>query len=237
MKPYQTIPIVECGEPLLPIPLNQFAVPTVHPYIAVGAPYGERSPYSLRQGVLVRLLQAQETLQELHPGWRIFVFDAYRPFAVQHYMVDYSFDEWVRSHHLDPAHLTPEQRQECLEHVHQFWALPSEDPATPPPHSTGAAVDLTLVDASGTEVDMGSPIDELSPRSYPDHFAPPQSDSQGDRYHQHRQLLRQVLVTAGFCQHPKEWWHFSYGDQLWAWQQPSRTSIPAKYGAWSHVGH
>ncbi|MFZ9739796.1 MAG: M15 family metallopeptidase, partial [Prochlorotrichaceae cyanobacterium] len=29
--------------------------------------------------------------------------------------------------------------------------------------------------------------------------------------------LRQVMTTAGFANHPKEWWHFSYGDQLWAW--------------------
>jgi len=232
MKPYQTVPIVECGEPLLPIPLEKFAAPPVHPYVAVGAPYGERSPYYLRQGVLERLLQAQAALQSIHPEWRIFIFDAYRPLAVQRYMVDYSFEEWVRSHHLDPANLTPEQRQECLEHVHQFWAVPSTDPATPPPHSTGAAIDVTLVDPSGTEVDMGSPIDELSPRSYPGHFANPCAEPEGDRYHQNRQLLRQVLLTAGFCQHPKEWWHFSFGDQLWAWQQRSPTEVSARYGAW-----
>ena len=32
-------------------------------------------------------------------------------------------------------------------------------------------MDLTLVDESGQEIDMGSPIDEISERSYPDHFA------------------------------------------------------------------
>lgn len=80
-----------------------------------------------------------------------------------------------------------------------------------PPHSTGAAVDLTLVDAQGQPVDMGSPIDELSPRSLPDYY-PPEST-----YTARRNLLHQVMAQAGFVRHPEEWWHFSWGDQLWAW--------------------
>lgn len=232
MKPYQTVPIVDCGEPLVPIPPEPFAIPPTHPYVALGAPYGGRSPYHLRQGVLERLLQAQRTLQTQHPGWRILIFDAYRPLAVQRFMVDYSLAEWCRTHHLDLATLTSEERAAALAAVQQFWAIPSADPATPPPHSTGAAVDLTLVDATGAAVAMGSPIDELSPRSYPDHFAPPHPDPQASRYHHQRQLLRQVLRSAGFCQHPKEWWHFSYGDQLWAWQQGPVRAVAAQYGAW-----
>ena len=50
-KPYQRIPIQDCGEPLVPIPLEQFAIVTPHPYAALGAPYGERSPYYVRAGV------------------------------------------------------------------------------------------------------------------------------------------------------------------------------------------
>ncbi len=59
MKPYQKIPILECGEPLVPIPLEQFAVESPHPYQKVGATYGEASPYLLRQSVLTALVTAQ----------------------------------------------------------------------------------------------------------------------------------------------------------------------------------
>lgn len=231
MKPYQQIPIAECGEALLPIPLNRFAVEQPHPYAKLGAPYGNRSPYFLRQTVLERLLEAQALLQQQCPGWRLQIFDAYRPIAVQQFMVDYTFRETVRAQGWSGA-LTAAQRQRVLEQVYQFWAVPSRDPKTPPPHSTGAAIDLTLADAAGAAVKMGSAIDELSPRSYPDHFAPA-TDPEGVKFHQHRQLLRQVMTACGFCQHPQEWWHFSLGDQMWAWQthqQRGDTAAIARYG-------
>jgi D-alanyl-D-alanine dipeptidase len=228
-KPYSHIPIQDCGEPLVAIPRDQFAVVQPHPYQALGAPYGVRSPYWLRSGVLTQLHQAKLHLQRQYPGWQLQIFDAYRPVAVQRFMVDYTFRQLATHQGLDPQHLTPDQRQQLWQQVNQFWATPSLDPATPPPHSTGAAVDLTLINEAGYPVDMGSPIDEPSPRSYPDHFAhsPEPTEQQA---HQHRHLLHQVMTTAGFVRHPNEWWHFSLGDQLWAWQtQPDRSPV-ARYG-------
>ncbi|MEM9152610.1 MAG: M15 family metallopeptidase, partial [Cyanobacteria bacterium P01_F01_bin.3] len=91
MKPYQKVPIEECGEALLPIPLDQFSVVSPHPYEALGAPYGNRSPYFLREGVLYKLLEAQSALKKKRPGWQLQIFDAYRPIPVQQFMVDYTF--------------------------------------------------------------------------------------------------------------------------------------------------
>jgi D-alanyl-D-alanine dipeptidase len=258
-KPYQQVPIVECGEPIVPIPLTQFAIETPHPYVKVGAPYGDKSPYYLRVSVLERLLQAQHTLQAQRPGWRIQIFDAYRPIAVQQYMVDYAFKQAAAEQGWSIDHLSPTERQSLQAQVQQFWATPSHNPATPPPHSTGAAIDLTLVDENGNPINMGSPIDEMSDRSHPDFFATPQpgysqsaesflKDSEADRLliHKNRQQLKQVMLKAGFRQHPNEWWHFSFGDQLWAWivnqeqmicnqEQPISSQTPpilqvAKYG-------
>ncbi|MBL1176342.1 M15 family metallopeptidase [Pantanalinema sp. GBBB05] len=216
MKPYQQIAIAECGEPLVPIPAV-FSLVQPHSYMQLGAPYGHKSPFYVRQGVCERLLLAQTYLQKHRPGWRMQIFDAYRPIAVQQFMVDYTFAQAARSQGLDPIQLTATQRENILSQVYQFWAVPSPDPATPPPHSTGAAVDLTLVNADEQMIDMGSPIDELSPRSYPNHFAQ-SSDRQEQEFHAHRQLLFHCMTAAGFAQHPNEWWHFSYGDQMWVWQ-------------------
>ena len=88
MKPYRQVPIQECGEPLVAIPLELFAIETPHPYLKCGADYNGSSPYYLRQGVLDRVIQAQVQLQQLHPDWRLQIFDAYRPVEVQQYMVD-----------------------------------------------------------------------------------------------------------------------------------------------------
>jgi D-alanyl-D-alanine dipeptidase len=243
LKPYQTLPIQDNGDPLIPIPPDPLRLLTPHPYESLGAPYGDRSPFYLRSEVVDRLLQAQLHLETMPrpdhlQGQALYlqIFDAYRPVAVQQFMVDYTFEELVREQGLNRETLTPQQRQDIQDQVHQFWAVPSPDPALPPPHSTGGAVDLTIVTAEGLPLDMGSPIDECSPRSYPDHFATADTPTEVF-YHQNRLLLRQVMTTAGFANHPKEWWHFSYGDQLWAWlreqaEQPSppKSRTVAYYG-------
>lgn len=230
MKPYQKIPIVECGEPLVPIPFEIFSVVSPHPYERLGAPYG-RSPYHLRQSVLDKLTQAQNYLQQ-HSQWRIQIFDAYRPVAVQQFMVDYTFATVAQSQGFNPADLSELQRQAIWNEVYQIWAVPSLAANTPPPHSTGAAVDITLVDSTGEPVDMGSAIDELSARSHPNYFST-SAHPVKQQYHKHRQLLGDVMRSAGFQRHPAEWWHFSFGDQMWAWlknqEQPGSIAV-AQYG-------
>ncbi|MBN3910969.1 MAG: D-alanyl-D-alanine dipeptidase [Nostoc sp. NMS1] len=232
MRPYHQIPIFECGEPLTAIPLELFAVESPHPYEKLGATYGEHSPYYLRQSVIENLSQAQNYLELLHPNWHIQIFDAYRPIAVQQFMVDYSFTQAVQDRGLTDVELSPNQRQEVWEAVYEIWAVPSLDEKTPPPHSTGAAVDVTLVDDTGQIVNMGSPIDEMSERSHPDYYAN-NDDSESQHYHAHRQLLRDVMLKAGFQRNPREWWHFSVGDQMWAWlnnQSNPANPVTARYG-------
>lgn len=225
-KPYHSVTIQECGEPLVPIPLEQFAVVHPHPYAVLGAPYGERSPYYVRQGVLQGLLQAQDYLQMYNSGWQIQIFDAYRPIAVQRFMVEHTYEQLLQVWQRESPGRTREHapKDDLLAQVYQFWAAPSHNVATPPPHSTGAAVDITLVNAQHQVVDMGSAIDEISERSHPNYFV---DKPDGEIFHHHRTLLSQAMQTAGFRQHPNEWWHFSLGDQLWAWLGNSDT---AQYG-------
>ncbi|MFM8443552.1 MAG: M15 family metallopeptidase [Methylococcus sp.] len=211
MKPYRTLPIAECGEPLAAIPAGHFLLTEPPPYAALGAPYDAASPWMLRSGVLEALLLAQQALDDRRPGWRLKIFDAYRPNAVQAFMVNHEFLQLSGGR---PVEVVAEpERTALLERAYRIWAEPSDNPATPPPHSTGAALDLTLADEMGREVSMGSPIDENSDRSNPDYFA-----GRDAVVHANRQLLREVMTAAGFRRHPFEWWHFSLGDQLWAWQ-------------------
>jgi len=225
MKPYQNIPIQDCGEALASIPQDHFAFEIPHPYHKLGAPYQNVSPYMLRQGVLEALQKAQKQLQAKQPGWRIKIFDAYRPVAVQQFMVDYTFQTLRQQ--------CPNESEEVIaQQVAQFWAPPSDNPETPPPHSTGAAIDLTLVNEQGETLDFGSAIDELSPRSYPDFYDNATTVAE-QCYQQRRELLRDIMVKAGFRQHPQEWWHFSLGDQMWAWlkqQESPHIDIIAYYG-------
>jgi len=239
VRPYHHIPIHDLGEPLVEIPLDKFVVISPHPYQQVGASYPDYSPYHLRQGVVDRLCLAQDYLQILQPGWNLAIFDGYRPVAVQKFMVDYTFGELVQAQGWEQESLMLEQSESLWELVHQIWAVPNYDRATPPPHSTGGAVDLALVDATGAIVDFGSPIDEISERSHPDFYAQNSQDSQNlllrqstvtpdpqrQTYHQQRVILMAVMEQAGFQRHPGEWWHFCYGDQMWAWLSEATTAI------------
>jgi zinc D-Ala-D-Ala dipeptidase len=234
MKPYQQIPIDECGEPLVLIPSEHFAFEKPHPYQKLGAPYHNSkadSPYYLRQVVVESLIVAKIQLQQKHPNWQILIFDAYRPVEVQQFMVNYTYAEILESEGYELP-VSEQKRQEILEKVYQFWAMPSLDRATPPPHSTGAALDITLVDRNYQKIPMGSPIDEISERSYPDYFASSRQP-QEQEFHRHRQILKDVMLVAGFQQHPNEWWHFCLGDQMWAWltnQQNDNSEVIARYG-------
>lgn len=233
LRPWSSIPIADDGDLLQSLP------PTVqrlepHPYVAAGAPYGAgTSPFRLRRAVVQRLLDAQARLRLQEPGWSLAIFDAWRPVAVQRFMVAFAIREECRRRGLDPDQPSP-QLEAVVAEVGRFWAPPSNDPATPPPHSTGAAVDLTLADAAGSPLDLGSAIDVIGPVSEPDHFATvasglpegPARDAARE-WQRRRDLLRSAMQASGFAQHPNEWWHFSWGDQLWAW----RTGAPsARYG-------
>ncbi len=231
LKPYRTLPILDCGEPLIPIAIPSIVLVDPAPYAQLGADYGGKSPYQLRSGVVQALAQAQHALDQEAPGWKLQIFDAYRPLSVQQFMVDYTFEQLRQaSNAVHP--LNPSEQDELLAQVYQVWAMPSDDPATPPPHSTGAALDLTIVDDQGQAITMGGEIDELSPRSLPQYYAH-SGDSLEQNYHRHRRLLNRVMETAGFLRHPEEWWHFSLGDQFWAWQynqQHLENPVIARYG-------
>ncbi|MCT0226283.1 M15 family metallopeptidase [Synechococcus sp. CS-1328] len=242
LRPWSAIPIDDAGEPLEALPMALLRLEP-HPYQVLGAPYGTaEGPFRLRRGVIERLLQAQEQLQRHEPGWRLAIFDAWRPVAVQRFMVRHTVIEECGRLGLDPAPalalvqgdakadaIVPAQRQ-VVEQVGRFWAPPSDDPATPPPHSTGAAVDLTLADSAGVPLAMGGAIDALDVVSEPDHYraaAERDPTSEAATWQRRRQGLRQAMEAAGFRQHPNEWWHFSHGDQLWAWRQGA---AQARYG-------
>ncbi|WP_216902900.1 M15 family metallopeptidase [Synechococcus sp. CCY 9618] len=218
LRPWSPIPIHDAGEPLIGLPAGLWRLEP-HPYQALGAPYGEgASPFRLRRAVITRLEKAQQRLQRQQPRWRLAIFDAWRPIAVQAFMVRHAFVEACRQRGLDADGTGPAQRALAAE-VDRFWAPPSADPATPPPHSTGAAVDLTLADGLGRPLAMGGAIDAIGAVSEPDHHRGAAQGTEAAAWHQRRVLLAEVMAGAGFVQHPNEWWHFSHGDQLWAWRQ------------------
>ncbi|MCB4398809.1 M15 family metallopeptidase [Synechococcus sp. MU1625] len=225
MRPWSPIPIEECGEPLQDLP-REFLRMEPHPYMALGAPYGASgNPFQLRQGVVQRLLKAQQRLSDHDPSLRLSIFDAWRPIAVQAFMVEHSIADLCRERGVEL--MSGDAFDRVVADVGRFWAAPSRDPATPPPHSTGAAVDLTLSSREGIPLEMGGEIDAIGAISEPEHYAG-QEDPDARCWHQRRQLLADVMNASGFAQHPNEWWHYSFGDQLWAWRKGAAVAVYAE---------
>lgn len=79
------------------------------------------------------------------------------------------------------------------------------DPRKGGPHTRGAAVDLTLLDASGAALDMGGPFDEMNPNAW--HDAPVSDAAQRNRH-----LLLGLMTAAGWDCYLKEWWHYQLFD-------------------------
>ena len=225
-RPWSDLPIVECGEPLVSLEPGVRCL-RPHPYASLGAPYGPGvDPFVLRRGVAERLMAAEQDLIRRDASLRFAIFDAWRPVAVQDFMVQHAIRSECERLGLVPEGVEDDpHHRRALEQVKRsvarFWAPPSLDRSTPPPHSTGAAVDLTLANLQGQPLEMGGAIDAIGAVSEPDFYAEAArtgADPQAAQFHDRRTLLARVLESQGFCRHPNEWWHFSFGDQLWAWR-------------------
>ncbi len=232
MRPWCKWPILDCGESLEQIP-GTIKCLKPHPYYSLGAPYGEGfDPFRLRKEVVRLLLSAQEYLHKKNPEFRLAIFDAWRPINVQAFMVEYVINQECIARGLDrQAKSDSVEVMKMIKEVNRFWAPPSFDPSMPPPHSTGGAVDLTLSSLEGLPLKMGGEIDAIGEISHPNYYSSNNSlvfDPEHVTWNKRRCLLSEVMIANGFVQHPNEWWHFSYGDQLWAWKKNISKAI---YGA------
>lgn len=82
------------------------------------------------------------------------------------------------------------------------------------PHPTGGAVDLTLIDSKGKELDLGTPFDAIPQET--DNATFFDATNISGQAIQNRQILAHALQSVGFVNYFTEWWHWSYGDRYWA---------------------
>lgn len=122
------------------------------------------------------------------PGHRIIVLDALRPHRVQVELWAFLDGTGLRQYVADPA----------LGSIHSF----------------GMAMDVSLLDAEGRELDMGTGFDEMTEASHPRleslNLA---SGVLKDEQVRHRELLRGAMAAGGFNGVDNEWWHFDMLDR------------------------
>ncbi|MGH2351721.1 MAG: M15 family metallopeptidase [Chloroflexota bacterium] len=153
----------------------------------------------VRVSLAGRLVVARENLP---PGVGLRVVDGYRTAAAQRAIIS-SYTARLRECH-------PTIGAAELERLTSRFVAP----LAVAPHVSGAAVDVTLVDSAGRDLDLGTPIDATPEQSKGAcYFDAPQVSGQARA---NRQLLARVLSDAGLVNYSTEWWHWSYGDRYWA---------------------
>lgn len=133
-------------------------------------------------------------VKDLEPkGLTLKVYDCYRPVrAVAHFV------RWARD--------LGDQRMkaEFYPHVDKSTLFRDGYIAARSGHSRGSTTDLTLARrVDGEVLDMGTPFDFFSPRSWPSDRGV-SAQAQGNRA-----LLAQAMRKRGFRPYDKEWWHFT----------------------------
>lgn len=156
----------------------------------------------LRLEVAKRLLRAAENLPS---GYRFKIYDAWRPYEVQKEL----FDE-----HLESISQLPENKNksysELFEIAKKFVSLPDKARPFAYVHSSGGAIDLTLVDELGRELDMGCGFDDFTPAAAVYAFESVESEAR-----RNRRILYNAMTEVGFTSYPAEWWHYDFGDVFW----------------------
>ena len=130
-------------------------------------------------------------------GFRLKVFDAYRPATAVKHFVQWSVDDLDLR--MKPFFYPDLDKAELFKRGYI---------ASKSSHSRGSTVDLTLLDMeTGRELDMGSPFDLFSEVSHPDY------DGITAEQHVNRMYLRDAMLRNGFEPLFCEWWHFTLADE------------------------
>ncbi len=153
-------------------------------------------PY-LRQQVAEMLEQAA---QSLPAGYKIGVVDAWRPFDRQVKIWNWMWSSMEKAR--PDLNYAGKRRIVC-----RFVA--PVDQKAPPGHTTGAAVDVWLLDEDGNEIDVNSPFERLA-------GAPTYVYGLTEAAQDNRSILVMAMLKAGFSNCRDEWWHYSFGDAGWA---------------------
>ena len=149
------------------------------------------SPYDcawLHRDAAAALERAVAWLHEQRPGCTPLVLDALRPQRVQQQL-------WDALAGTD---------------LQMYLAQPQRGSI----HSFGMALDITILDELGRELDMGTGFDDMTALSHPaleDRFVA--SGELTAVQIANRQLLRGAMFQAGFVGINTEWWHFDCGDR------------------------
>ena len=183
------VKINECGEKLVRIDQNENIIIDKR----------MEKPVYLREGVYNKLKNVIDEVKK--DGYTVKLYDAYR-----------TLDEQIRSwnERLEQTRKEfPNYTEEQVIGATSLRVAKVEDLNNVGGHQTGGAIDITLVE-NGVELDMGTKYEEYNKKTIT------KNKLLTKKQKSNREYLRKKLEKEGFSNFPAEWWHYSYGDRMWA---------------------
>lgn len=196
---YESISIYECGEPLLD--LAEFPFVLEPKYYQMGL--SDTPKLYARESVANKLLKIQKKFK----GLKFKIWDPWRSRKVQNNIYQLCWDDLKMKH--------PDWDEERLSHEVGIFVTAAHDPNKIPPHTTGGAIDLTLVDLDDIELNTGTGFDHFGPEATVYYFDTIKPNTEIST---NRKLLHKAMLEEEFSSYNDEWWHFDYGNQFWAFQ-------------------
>ena len=187
-------------------------------YKAANLP-GAISVAYVRKSVAEMLVKAKELLPD---GYTFAVLDAWRPYEVQLHLFNTYKNDLVRKN----PELLKLPEEELIKKVCEFVSYPDKSKRLSFVHSSGGAVDLTIIDENGNPLDMGTAFDDFTDKAYTSWF----EENCGDEtVIKNRRLLYNVMTSVGFTNYPAEWWHYDFGDVFWAFYSGENAVFASEY--------
>lgn len=213
------IEIKECNEPLVPVDLYPEKIIN-HPEYYIQGIKGSLPVCYVRESVYEKLIYASKLLPK---GYKLVILDAYRPVEVQQTL----FDKYKNKLRKENPNLSDE---ELTNLTLMFVALPSYDEKKPSPHNTGGSVDLTICDDEGRFLRMGTNYDEMSEIAFTRYFEEKlergeKLTTEEEEFLKNRRVLYHIMNFVDFTNFSNEWWHYDFGNQLWAYHKELQYAI------------
>jgi D-alanyl-D-alanine dipeptidase len=161
----------------------------------------------MRQTVYEKLKQAQGLLPK---KLRFCLYEGYRSLHLQKILFDNRFQKIQKQY---PHWLKDKVFIETTKLVSPV--INQDGSKNIPPHSTGSAIDIYLIDDTGNPIGMGiHPKDWMEDDGF---LSLTSSRVISSEAQENRKIMRAVLSAVDFVNYPTEYWHWSYGDRYWAY--------------------
>lgn len=183
------MPIQECQEALVDLARDKS--------LFFGDTKSNQDGVLLRESVYKKIKEAQKFLPA---GYFFKIYSAFRSMELQQRLWQQNYNQTKKDNpDLPEAEITRLTKSVCADPRAGFGG-----------HQTGGAVDVSLCDADGVDFNMGTAYGEVSKKTIT------KSKNLTEEESKNRHILIQAMQKVGFVNYPGEWWHYCYGDRMWA---------------------